>query len=163
MRCTQINDFNNAAFCIKYYYNSRIYNPEISVRTLAFTGRSNNLLINKHTTLKRCAFPGVVDRALLLHYRSQGINLHDDIIKWKRFPRYWPFVQGIYRWPVNSPHKGQWRGALMFSLICAWINGWLNNREAGDLKRHHAHCDVTVMGSAFAYWLWAHLHLHDCN
>ena len=43
---------------------------------------------------------------------------------------------------VNSPHKGQWRGALKFSLICAWINGWLNNREAGDLRRHRAHYDV---------------------
>ena len=37
----------------------------------------------------------------------------------EHFPRYWPFVRGIHRWPVNSPHKGQWRGALMFSLICA--------------------------------------------
>ena len=27
----------------------------------------------------------------------------------------------------NSPHKGQWRGALIFSLICARINGWVNN------------------------------------
>ena len=39
---------------------------------------------------------------------------------------------GIRRSPVNSPHIGQWRGALMFSLIYAWINGWVNNREAGD-------------------------------
>ena len=46
---------------------------------------------------------------------------------------------------VNSPHKGQWRGALMFSLIYAWINHWVNNREAGDLRRHHGHCDVNVM------------------
>ena len=46
---------------------------------------------------------------------------------------------------VNSPHKGQWRGALMFYLICAWTNGWVNNREAGDLRRHHDHCDVTAM------------------
>ena len=49
------------------------------------------------------------------------------------------------RSPVNSPHKGQWRGALMFSLICAWINGWVNNREAGDFRRHRAHYDVIVM------------------
>ena len=70
---------------------------------------------------------------------------HDDVIKWKHFQHYWPFVRGIHRWPVNSPHKGQWRGALMFSLICAWINAWVNNREAGDLQCHHAHCDVTVM------------------
>ena len=45
------------------------------------------------------------------------------------------FVRGIHRSPVNSPHKGQWRGALMFSLICVWINGWVNNRVAGDLRR----------------------------
>ena len=60
---------------------------------------------------------------------------HDDVIKWKHFTRYWPFVRGIHRSPVNSPHKGHWRGALMFSLICAWINGSVNNREAGDLRR----------------------------
>ena len=47
--------------------------------------------------------------------------------------------------PVNSPHEGQWRGALMFSLICVWIIGWVNNREAGDLRRYRAHCDVIVI------------------
>ena len=62
--------------------------------------------------------------------------IHDDVVKWKHFPRYWPFVRGIHRSPVNFPHKGQWRGALMFSLICARINGWVNNREAGDLRQH---------------------------
>ena len=48
--------------------------------------------------------------------------------------------------PVNSPHKGQWRGALMVSLICAWINDWVNNREAGDLRRHRGHYDGIVVG-----------------
>ena len=47
--------------------------------------------------------------------------------------------------PVNSPHKGQWRGALMFSLICARINDWVNNREADDLRHHRGHYDVNVM------------------
>ena len=51
--------------------------------------------------------------------------------------------------PVNSPHKGQWRGVFIFSLICAWINGWVNNREAGDMRHHHAHYDVIVMMSGF--------------
>ena len=46
--------------------------------------------------------------------------------------------------PVNSPHKGQWRGAFMFSLICARISAWVNNRAAGDLRRHRAHYDVTI-------------------
>ena len=56
--------------------------------------------------------------------------------------------------PVNSPHKSQWRGALMFSLICVWINGWVNNREAGDLRRYRAHCDVTVMDIKTLQALW---------
>ena len=70
---------------------------------------------------------------------------HDDVIKWNHFPRHWPFVRGIHRSPVNSPHKGQWRGALIFSLICVWINRWVNNREAGDLGRYRVHYDVIVM------------------
>ena len=53
---------------------------------------------------------------------------------------------GIHRSPVNSSHKGQWRGALVFSLICFWINGWVNNRDAGELRRYRVHYDVTVMG-----------------
>ena len=48
--------------------------------------------------------------------------------------------------PVISTHKGQWRGGLMFSLIYAWINDWVN-REAGDLRRHRGHYDVNVMES----------------
>ena len=75
----------------------------------------------------------------------------DDVIKWKHFPRYWPFVRGTHRSPMISPHKGQWRGTLIFSLICAWINCWVNNREAGDLRSHRAHYDVTVMSSCFSY------------
>ena len=82
--------------------------------------------------------------------RLMETNLQWTMCSWwrhqmKTFLRYWPFVRGIHRSPVNSPHKGQWRGALMFSLICAWMNGWINNREAGDLRRHRVHHDVTVM------------------
>ena len=68
-----------------------------------------------------------------------------DVIKWRHFQRSCPFVRGIHRSPVISPHKGQWRRALTFSLIYAWTNSWVNNRDAGDLKRHRAHYDVTVM------------------
>ena len=80
----------------------------------------------------------------LIRLRVERFRWHDDVIKWKHFPRYWPFVRGIHRSLVNSPQKGQCRGALIFSLICAWINGWVNNREAGDLRRHRAHYDVIV-------------------
>ena len=85
-------------------------------------------------------------RSIIYIYR-----FHDDVIKWKHFPRYWPFVRGIHRSLVNSPHKGQWRGALMFSLICVWINGWVNNGEVGDLRRYRTHFDVTVMLVAMPY------------
>ena len=90
---------------------------------------------------------------------------HDGVIKWKKIPRYWLFVRGIHRSLVNSPHKGQWRRALVFSLICAWINGWVNNREAGDLRRHRAHYDVKVMKlgnpSSEKYSLDLAIHLHQ--
>ena len=72
-------------------------------------------------------------------------NVHDDVIKWKHFPRHWPFVRGNHRSPVNSPHKGQWRGASMFFLICTRIHGRVNNGEAGDLRRHRTDNKVTVM------------------
>ena len=72
-------------------------------------------------------------------------NIHDNVIKWKHFPHYWPFVREIHRSLVNSTHKGQWHRALMFSVICTWINSWVNHHEAGDLRCHHAHYDVFVM------------------
>ena len=63
--------------------------------------------------------------------------------------------------PVNSPHKGQWRGALMFSLICAWINDWVNKREAGDLRRRRGHYDVNVMDDLVYWYINASLGLND--
>ena len=76
---------------------------------------------------------------------------HDDVIKWKHFLHFVRFVRGIHQSPVNSPHKDQWWGALMFSFICAWINGWVNTREAGELRCHHTHYDVTVMDTFWGY------------
>ena len=86
---------------------------------------------------------------------NEASSVHDDVMKWKHFPCYWPFVRGIHRSPVNSPHKGQWHGALMFSLICVWIYGWVNNHRAGDLRRHHAHYDVIIMFG----WVWVGMQL----
>ena len=77
-----------------------------------------------------------------------GKNETSELEWWRHqienFPRYWPFVRGIHRSPVDSPHKGQRRRALVFSLILAWTNGWTNNRDAGDLRCHRAHYDVIV-------------------
>ena len=93
------------------------------------------------------------------HWKSMCSHLpttlyHDDVIKWKHSPRYWPIVRGIHQSPVNSPHKGQWRGALMLSLIYTWINGWVNNGEAGDLRHHCAHYDVKVMCTTIRFSLY---------
>ena len=125
------------------------------------TASTNTILINTHPCVYTCQYcrssvcmslfsfewVNIVYRNACITTPWIGVNhfLHDDVIKWKHFPRYWPFVRGIHQLPVTSPHKGPWRGALMFSLICDWINGWVNNREAGDLRRHGAHYDVTVM------------------
>ena len=97
--------------------------------------------------------------------RRRVINQHDDVIKWKHFPLYWPFVRGIHPYPVDSSHKIQWCRAFMFSLICAWTNGWVNNRDAGDSRRHRAHYDVTEMTCnnhhADFYKVSTMLHIHQ--
>ena len=81
----------------------------------------------------------------ILMAECAGMFHHDDVIKWKCFPRYWPFVRGIHRSLVNSLHKGQWCGALRFSLICTWTNIWATNGDAGDLRTDRTHYDVIVM------------------
>ena len=94
---------------------------------------------------------------------TDALRHHNDVIKWKHFLRYWPFVRGIHRSPVNSPHKGQWPRALMFSLICAWIDAWVNSREAGDLRRHGVHYDVIVMEMKWFYasrFIHTYTHIH---
>ena len=78
------------------------------------------------------------------------------------FSAYWSFVRGIHRSPVNSPHKGQWRGALVFSLICVFINGWVNNREAGDLRRYRDHYDVIVLTLGNLTILWHQINWSTC-
>ena len=65
---------------------------------------------------------------------------------------------GEFTGPGDSPHKGQWRGALMFSFIRVWINDWVNNREAGDLRRHRGHYDVNVMSHNAPD---IHVHVHS--
>ena len=91
--------------------------------------------------LKPISLAFEISRDLLLR---RLVVWHNDVIKWKHFPRYWPFVRGIHRSPVNSPHKGQWHWALCFSLIYYWTNVWVNDRETGDLRRHCAHHDVSL-------------------
>ena len=85
---------------------------------------------------------------ILTYFKASNLStiwFHIEFMKWKYFPLYWPSVRGIHRWSVNFPHKGQWRGALTFSLICAWAKDRVNHRDVSDLIRHRAHYDVTVI------------------
>ena len=125
------------AFSSYFYFNWKMWNFQLTDILILFTFIVPCLFWSKKMDY------GIV----YLHLSCLFFRSHDDVIKWKHFPRYWPFVQGIHRSPVNSLHKGQWCGALIFSLICTWINSWVNNREAGDLSRHCDHYDVTVTTS----------------
>ena len=111
-------------------------------------------------------FETIIQFEISLKYVSQGPMVNksasNQMMVWRRiglltkmsgaiwrhqmeiFPGHWPFVRGIHRWPVDSPHKGQWRRALVFYLISAWTNVWA---YMGDLRPHRTHYDVTVMAS----------------
>ena len=115
---------------------------------------SNRYKVAESSTMAAHIFPATATNL------SKG-KYHDDVIKWKHFPRYWPFMQGNS--PVNGEFPTQRPATRTFDvfLICAWIkdcvkiemlviwdariNGWVNNRDAGDLRRRRAHYDVTVM------------------
>ena len=78
-----------------------------------FWGNVRNVsLIAVHSSVFQCFINTLSICGTILHQNSV---VHDGVIKWKHFPRYWPFVRGINLSPANSPHKGQWRGALIFS------------------------------------------------
>ena len=123
-KCTPWNTIStrNNTFTILFFYVAVF---------LGFFSEVTHLKINTIVLRGQCV-NDISGRESTCHCGS----VHDDVTIFR--------VTG-HRSPVNSPHKGQWRGALMFSLICARINGWVNNREAGDLRRHRAHHDVTVM------------------
>ena len=92
----------------------------------------------------------VSDESIMMFYLFLG--LHDDVIKWKKNPRYWPFVRGIHRSPVNSPLKGQWRSfSVFFDLCLYWTSGWVNVSYS---RRHHAQYDATVMDQTVDSIAW---------
>ena len=112
----------------------------------------------------------------LAQWAHRDINdWHDGVIKWKDFPRYWPCMRRIHRSPVNSPHKGQWRGALMFSYICA-LNKQLRKQSWGwwfetPSRSLWGHCNVISilkiwfrMPRGFTPTLWINIALwcHHC-
>ena len=111
----------------------------------------NNSLVTELKWLQNTCNTGQALCPVYLHLQLSATWWRHQM---EHFSRYWTFLRGIHRSLVNSPHKGQWRGALMFSLICAWINGWVNNREAGDSRSHRGHYEVIVMRLAILHAIW---------
>ena len=110
---------HKSVYFIIWYYDSILHNPSypaiLASYNLPLPDNEKRfscelfLIIQFVLVLQRCRYFDI------LHFRTW----YEDAIKWKHFPHYWPFVRGFHRSPVNSPHKGQRRGALMFSFICA--------------------------------------------
>ena len=90
-------------------------------------------------------------------FRCISLN-HDDVIEWKHSALLTLCVRNSLV-TGEFPHTGQWRRALMFSLIYAWINSWVNNREADNLRCHRAHYDVNEMMKMFEFRLKLHWNL----
>ena len=102
-----------------------------------------------HTSITCNVYPwGLIYEQPIWYFSVECNYSHDDVITWRHFPHYWLFVRGIHRSPVNSPHKGQWCGALMFSLICA-LNKWLSKQSwdwwfETPSRSWRRHCDWSV-------------------
>ena len=84
-----------------------------------------------------------------IHIVNDELNLVDDIPRVSMRFMMTSSTRNIFRvigprLPVDSPHKVQSRGALMFSLICARTNGWANNRHVGHFRRHRTHYDLNI-------------------
>ena len=132
---------NDSVFAFRLFSDYMYFNyPDVDHSLVDFHNKSEKIL----SIFRHCMRQGRA-RECASKVESMHVSWHDDNIKWKHFPRYWPFVRGIHRSPVYSPHKGMWHGTLMFVFICAWINRWVNNREAGDFRRYRVHYDVIVL------------------
>ena len=85
-------------------------------------------------------------------------NTHDDVIKWKPFPHYWPFMLLAHR---EIPAQRPVTRIFKFSLICPWTNGWVNNRNTGDLRHHYANTVILLwVLHVSIYLLWWRHHSH---
>ena len=78
-------------------------------------------------------------------YERSTVSL--GIMTWNRFSHYWPFVRGMYRSPIDSPHKGRAMRSILLSLLLAWAICWLIRRVANGLRRK---CHVNVITRK--YW-----------
>ena len=125
--------------CWSLDYTNQLINDIFSAtkqRTATLCIYKNLDQLQWHTT--HCSIPMQLRKQIIVQdtWRRHQIEAFSAVLA---------FVRGLHRRSVDPPHKGQWRGALMFSLIIAWTNGWENGRAAGDFRRHRSHYDVILM------------------
>ena len=137
--------------------NKLQWNFDQNTKLFIHENASENIVCEKGAILSRgrwvnnwpSALWGLNKMAVML---QMTFCTHDDVIKWKHFPRYWPFVRGIHRSPVNSPTKASDTELWCFLSFVPWINAWVNSCEAGDLRHHFPYYDVIVMKFSSRYW-----------
>ena len=117
----------------KFYYNFYVFMAEIYSK---YYGSSS----------QRHFFPSQrrLKRALMISHKRNGSSWWRH--QMETFSALLALCAGNS--PLTSGFHSQrpaTRSFDFFSLICAWINSWVNNREVGDLRRHRAHYDVIVM------------------
>ena len=77
----------------------------------------NNSIGSALELLQFCAKPSILSNYIMMSWHRNAFSIagpHDDVIKWKHFPRYWTFGRGIHWSPGDSPHKSQWRELYVF-------------------------------------------------
>ena len=135
----------NSSGLSHFYSHDLLFYCGLVVYSLGFAGIDSSRQVSSGVVHRGCRGASrVVGGHMRLHHSRNGMICNSYLAN---------------TWPLNSPHKVQWRGALVFSLIWVWINGWVNNRHAGDLRRFRVHYDVIVMGDWSAKPILAHL----CN
>ena len=118
----------------------------------------------RHIALKY-KFITCAGNGLLSHRHIQCVSWNRNFVPWRHhqmeaFPVLLAICAGNSPVTGDFPHKDQWRGALTFSLICAWINGWVDTRGSGYLRRHRTHFDVTVIRILVCFAMFRHRPLY---
>ena len=120
-----------------FYYVEKTFVQGTIMRSFAFS-----LLLVWSSCWTNIELPMILDTVMFIYDVNRRVtftssyyhSLHDDVIKWKRFPRDW--------W--IPPQRPVMRSFDVF-LDLRLEKGWANNRDTGDLKRHWAYDDVTIM------------------
>ena len=78
---------------------------------------------------------------LACHWGPPRDDHHDDVIKWKHVPRYWPFVRGFHRSPVPRSFDVSLDLRLNKQLSRQWCGWWFETPSRPSLR----HCNVVRM------------------